>query len=123
MENTTLKAFVDATQNLEYVLFDVKRKFEKQVITLIKVMQEELGYVSFKGANGLPDFCSFDDDHFAIVAIKVVDEDGLDRIYVILDTNFDDSFDKGWERVRYNNNIDMYSLFDCLKDIVETNED
>jgi hypothetical protein len=106
---------------LEYVLFDIQRKFEKQVIALIKVMQEELGYVSFKGTNDLPDFCLFGEDHFGIVAIKVVCEDDLDRIYVILDTNFDDSFDKGWERVPYNQNIDMYSLFDCLKDIVESN--
>ena len=67
-----LKTFVDSTQNLEYILLDVKRKFEKQVTNLIKIMQDGVGYVAFNEDSGFAEFHDYSlDETRQIMAVRL----------------------------------------------------
>lgn len=120
----TLKVFVDATQNLEYILLDAQRKFEKQVTTLIKIMQEGVGYVAFNDESGFAEFHDFCIDEIQqIMAVRVVNDNDVDFIEIMTDDNFDEEFKDGWFKYYHYGRFDMGCLFDCLKTIVEqTNE-
>ena len=120
MVTETLKSFVDATQNLEYILLDAQRKFEKQVTTLIKIMQEGVGYVAFNDDSGYVafyDFCI--DETRQIMAVRVITEDGIDRIEIMTDDNFDEEFKDGWFKYHHYGRLDMGCLFDALKNNLE----
>ena len=116
----TLKVFVDATQNLEYILLDVKRKFEKQVTDLIKIMQDGVGYVAFNEDSGFAEFHDYSlDETQQIMAVRVVSKDEFNYLEIMTDDNFDEEYKDYWFKPCNYGHFEMGCLFDCLKTIVE----
>ena len=90
MENNTLSVLVDATQSLEYIVFDVNRRFSQQVKTLIKVMQEGVGYIAFNDESGFPEFHDYSLDYTnQIMAVRYNEDKEL--IEIMTDDNFDEN--------------------------------
>ena len=117
-----LSHLVDATQATEYIMFDVEHKFHQQVLSVISVMQEGVGYVAFNDESGFPTF--FDstiDEQRNIWAVKAnTDEDGHHSLMVIIDDyNLEDIANS--ESWIYANAWGSYSdseIFNSLKSIL-----
>ena len=120
MENNTLSLLVDATQSLEYIVFDVNRRFSQQVKTLIKVMQEYVGYIAFNDESGFPEFHDYSLDHTnQIMAIRYNEDKEL--IEIMTDDNFDETFEDGWFNPIIYGTYDDHNLFDSLKSVIAKN--
>lgn len=118
--NKALNALVDGAQNMEYVLLDVQRKFKNQVASIIEVLQDGVGYVAFNKESGFPEFQDYSIDLTReVVATRVVVDDVIKRIEIITNDDFDGNYEDGWYRPCFYGNLDIHTMFDSLKNIVE----
>ena len=113
MENKVLKMLVDTTQEMEYLALEANRKFKSSVKNLIEVMQDGVGYVTFDEESGFPLFHDTTiDETRQIMAVRV---HFPERIEIMTDDNFDETFGDGWFNPILYGDYDMHELFDCLK--------
>lgn len=112
----TLNALVDATQKLEYIVFDVNLKFKHQIISLIEIMQEDKGYVAFdEDKCDLTDFTDYNTNEISCVwGVKIVDK----HIMFNTDSEELDNEDK-WFNPSFYGDYDIHCLFDSLKQMLD----
>jgi hypothetical protein len=126
MNDKALNSLVEATQAMEYIFFDVERKFTKQVLNLISVMQDGVGYVAFNDESGFPNFHDYTtDEHCNIFAIKVVtDENEHHSLKILIDSSYleDITNDDGWVSANSWGSYSVSEIFSCLKDIMFQNK-
>lgn len=115
----TLKCFVDAMQSTESIMFEMERLFKRQVLDLISVMQEGVGYVAFNEESGFPDFHDYHtDEHCNIFAVKVVtDDDRHHSLMFITDEYYleDLTDSEGWFYANSWGSFSDVEIFNALK--------
>lgn len=111
----SVKNLIECTQDVYSMYLSTKRYLHNNILKVIEVLQEGVGYVDFNDESGLPDYHhNILDGYSHIYAVRVVDEKGYKQMEFMIEDNYNGDMDNDtWIKV-YDFQIDICEIFSCI---------